>query len=264
MNDLQKVFMKGKAFIGFLTAGDPDADSTVNYILAMAEAGADLVEIGIPFSDPVAEGPVIQEASIRALQGGMTTDKVFDIVREVRKRSDIPLVFMTYLNPVFFYGYDKFFSLCGELRVSGIIIPDLPYEESEEVKGPASVHGVSVIPLIAPTSGERIEKIAAKAEGFIYIVSSMGVTGVRQKITTDIESMVEQIRNVTDVPCAVGFGISTPEQAGEQARIADGVIVGSAIVRIIEKYGREAEEPVFQYVSEMKKATAKSSETVVK
>jgi len=256
MSRLQEVFGKGKAFVAFLTAGDPTAECTVNYILKMEKAGADLIEIGIPFSDPTAEGAVIQEASLRALRGGMTTEGVFHIVEEVRKRSRVPLALMTYLNPVFHYGYEAFFARCRSLVVDGIIVPDLPFEEKGEAEEVAGRFGVDVISLIAPTSMERIRLIAKEAKGFIYVVSSMGVTGVRSQITTDIAGMVEEIRAVTDTPCAIGFGISTPKQAGEMAHYADGVIVGSAIVRLIEQYGEAAGEEIYRYVSDMKAAIA--------
>lgn len=254
--ELSKVFdtPNKKAFIAFLTAGDPCADSTVEYILTMERAGADLIEIGIPFSDPTAEGPVIQEANIRALSAGMTTDGVFEIVRRVREVSRIPLVFMTYLNPVFHYGYDSFFTKCQELGVSGIIIPDLPYEEKSEVEEPAAAHGVTVISMIAPTSEDRIKQIASEAKGFLYVVSSLGVTGIRSEIKTDLPSIIAGIRSVTDTPCAVGFGISTPEQAGEMAEISDGSIVGSAIVKLIAQYGTEAAGVLGDYVRTMKAA----------
>lgn len=255
---IASAFENGKAFIAFLTAGDPEPECTVEYILAMEKAGADLIEIGIPFSDPVAEGPVIQEASIRALQNGMTTDGVFDIVEKVRGQSEIPLVLMTYLNPVFHYGYDRFFAKCQELSVGGVIIPDLPFEEKEEAASVAAGYGVSVISMIAPTSRERIQTIAREAEGFLYIVSSMGVTGMREKIDTDIASMVAAVREVTDIPCAIGFGIKNPETAEKMSRAADGVIVGSAIVDKIGEYGKNAEEVLTKYVSEMKAAIAKA------
>lgn len=254
MSNLKQVFENGKAFIAFLTAGDPYAEKTVDYILAMEEAGADLVEIGIPFSDPTAEGVVIQDASIRALRAGMTTDKAFGIVEKVREKSQIPLVFMTYLNPVFHYGYEKFFARCESVGISGIIIPDLPYEEKGELDEIAKNHGVDVISMIAPTSRQRIQMIAKEASGFIYVVSSMGVTGVRTNIETDIDSIVASIREVTDVPAAVGFGISTPEQAAKMAAASDGAIVGSAIVKIIEKYGNKAEDELREYVKSMKDA----------
>lgn len=256
MNNFEKVFQNKKAFIAFLTAGDPDADSTVRYILELEKAGADLIEIGIPFSDPTAEGPVIQEASLRALRGGMNTDGVFDIAAKVRKTSKVPLAFMTYLNPVFHYGYDNFFKRCRELDIGGVIIPDLPFEEKEEAEETAGQYGVAVIPLIAPTSEERIKMIAAEAKGFIYIVSSMGVTGVRQQINTDIGSMVRAIRETTDTPCAVGFGINMPEQARKMASEADGVIVGSAIVKLIAENGKNADRALYDYVKKMKAAIA--------
>ncbi|MCM1187243.1 MAG: tryptophan synthase subunit alpha [Lachnoclostridium sp.] len=257
-NQLDKVFdtPNKKAFIAFLTAGDPDAESTVKFILEMERAGADLIEIGLPFSDPTAEGVVIQEANIRALKGGMTTDKAFEIVRKVREQSQIPLAFMTYVNPVFHYGYDRFFARCEELKVDGIIIPDLPYEEKKEVEEPAAAHNVALISMIAPTSESRIQKIASEAEGFIYVVSSMGVTGVRSEIKTDVGAMVESIRAVTKVPCAIGFGISTPEQAKKMAGLSDGAIVGSAIVKLIAKHGRDAAPHIYEYVKSMKEAVA--------
>lgn len=242
-NKLSKVFdtPNGKAFIAFLTAGDPSAEATVEYILEMERAGADLIEIGIPFSDPTAEGVVIQEASVRALKGGMTTDGAFEIVRKVRERSQVPLAFMTYANPVFHYGYDAFFAKCEELGVDAIIIPDLPFEEKREMEEPANAHNVALVSMIAPTSESRIQAIAAEAKGFIYVVSSMGVTGVRSEIKTDVGAIVESIRKVTDVPCAVGFGISTPEQAKAMAKVSDGAIVGSAIVKLIAKHGAKAQ-----------------------
>ena len=254
MSKIANAFENGKAFIGFLTAGDPTVEKTVEYILAMEEAGCDLIEIGIPFSDPMAEGVVIQDANVRALKHNTTTDDVFDIVREVRAKTDIPLVFLTYINPVFFYGYERFFKRCSELGVDGIISPDLPYEEKGEIAEIARKNDVDVISLIAPTSKERIQKIAADASGFIYIVSSLGVTGMRSEIKTDLNSIIEDIRDVCDLPLAVGFGINTPEQSRDIAKIADGVIVGSAIVKIIEEHGENAAEPLKEYVSSMKKA----------
>ncbi|MDD2981044.1 MAG: tryptophan synthase subunit alpha [Hespellia sp.] len=254
MSKIGKAFENGKAFIPFLTAGDPCADKTVEFILELERAGADLIEIGIPFSDPTAEGVVIQDANIRALKKGITTDGVFEIVRKVREKTQIPIVFLTYINPVFHYGYEAFFAKCQELGVDGIISPDVPFEEKEEITGAANAHGVDVISLIAPTSDARIQRIAKEAAGYIYVVSSMGVTGVRTKITTDVGKIVEAIRQVTDVPCAIGFGISTPEQAKAMADKSDGAIVGSAIVKIIEKYGNDAAEHIYEYVKAMKDA----------
>ena len=254
MSKIANAFKNGKAFIGFLTAGDPSIEKTVEFILAMEEAGCDLIEIGIPFSDPMAEGVVIQDANVRALKHNTTTDDVFDIVKAVRAKSDVPLVFLTYINPVFFYGYEKFFKKCNELGVDGIISPDLPYEEKGEIVDIARKNDVDVISLIAPTSKERIQKIAGDASGFIYVVSSLGVTGMRSEIKTDLKSILEDIRDVTDLPLAVGFGINTPEQARNIGEIADGVIVGSAIVKIIEEYGEDATSVLKEYVSSMKKA----------
>lgn len=253
---IQKAFdtSNKKAFIAFLTAGDPDADSTVRFVLEMEKAGADLIEIGIPFSDPTAEGAVIQEANIRALGNGMNTEGVFRIVERIREQSRIPLAFMTYANPVFHYGYEAFFTRCEELGVGAIIVPDLPFEEKEEMAEAAKLHRVAVISMIAPTSRERIQKIASRAEGFLYVVSSMGVTGVRSEIRTDLASMIDSIRSATDIPCAIGFGISTPCQARDMAALSDGAIVGSAIVKLIEKYGREAAPYLAEYVRDMKKA----------
>ena len=251
---IDDAFKDGKAFIGFLTAGDPTIEKTVEYVLAMEEAGCDLVEIGIPFSDPVAEGPVIQEANIRALSNNTNTDDVFEAISQIREKSDVPLVFLTYINPVFYYGYDKFFKRCQELNVCGIISPDLPYDEKDEILDVTQKYGIDIISLIAPTSKERIQMIASEASGFIYVVSSLGVTGMRSEIRTDLKSILEDIKEVTDVPAAVGFGINTPEQAENIAKVADGVIVGSAIVNIIAEHGENAKEPLAKYVQSMKDA----------
>ena len=254
MSKIANAFKNGTAFIGFLTAGDPTIDKTVEFILEIVDAGCDLVEIGIPFSDPMAEGVVIQDANVRALKHNTTTDDVFEIVRRVREKTDVPIVFLTYINPVFFYGYEKFFKRCAELGVDGIISPDLPYEEKGEIADIALSNGVDVISLIAPTSKQRIQKIASDATGFIYVVSSLGVTGMRSEIKTDLNAILSDIREVTGLPLAVGFGINTPEQSRDIAKIADGVIVGSAIVKIIEEHGENAAEPLKEYVSSMKKA----------
>jgi len=257
MSNIAKAFQNGKAFIGFVTGGDPCIEKTREFVLEMFRAGADLVEIGIPFSDPIAEGPVIQEANIRAMSAGTTVEKLFTLVEDLRKDTAAPLVFLTYLNPVFHYGYDAFFKRCGKAGLDGIIIPDLPFEEQGEVKGAASKYGIDLISLIAPTSEARIKEIVKTATGFIYVVSSMGVTGVRGKITTDIAAITTAIKSMTKVPVAVGFGIHTPAQAGEIAKIADGVIVGSAIVKIIAEHGKGAGPHVHQYVKSMKEAIKK-------
>ena len=254
MSRISDAFKDRKAFIAFTTGGDPDIETTEKLVLAMEEAGADIIEIGIPFSDPVAEGVVIQNADERALRNGCTTDKLFDMVKRLRQRTDVPLIFMTYLNPVYTYGKDRFLRNCVECGIDGIIVPDMPYEERVELADVCDQYKVDLISMIAPTSNERTATIAQDAKGFVYCVSSLGVTGVRSQITTDISEMVANVRAVSDVPCAIGFGISTPEQAKSMSTIADGVIVGSAIVRIVGKYGRDCIEPVREYVSSMKKA----------
>lgn len=254
MNKISKAFENGKAFIGFVTAGDPDLETSEKIMLKMAEAGCDLIEIGIPFSDPIAEGPVIQEANLRSLSQGTTTDKVFELTERVSKQIDIPLVYMTYLNVLFKYGYDNFLEKAVKSGISGVIIPDLPFEEKQELQSVAEKYGIDVISLIAPTSENRIKMIASNSRGFIYTVSSLGVTGTRSEITTDLDTITKHIKDVTDVPVAIGFGINTPEQAKKYADIADGVIVGSAIVKIIAKYGKNAPDEVYKYVKEMKDA----------
>ena len=258
MSKLAKAFQNGKAFIPFITCGDPDLETTAAAVRAMAQNGADLIELGIPFSDPTAEGPVIQAANIRALSGGVDTDKIFDLVRELRKDVTVPMVFMTYANVVFSYGADKFISICREIGIDGLILPDIPFEEKEEFAAICRRYDVALISLIAPTSENRIGMIAGEAEGFIYLVSSLGVTGVRSEITTDLGAIVKVIRQSTDIPCAIGFGISTPEQAKQMAGIADGAIVGSAIVRLLAQYGKEAPVHIGEYVRKMKEAVSAS------
>ena len=254
MSNIYKAFENKKAFIAFLTAGDPDFETSLECFRAVVRGGADLIEVGIPFSDPIAEGPVIQEADIRALSSGMTTDKVFDLVKELRKETDIPIVFMSYINPIFHYGADKFFKKAAEAGADGAIVPDMPYEEKGELLETAEKYGLDIISMIAPTSDQRIKMIAEEAKGFIYVVSSLGVTGVRSEINTDIGSMVKVIKENTDVPAAIGFGISTPEQANKMAGVADGVIVGSAMVKIVAAEGKNAPEKLFEYVKSMKEA----------
>ena len=259
MSRISRAFENGKAFIAFLTGGDPTIEKSEQYILKMVEAGADLIEIGVPFSDPIAEGPVIQNANVRALANGATTDQLFELVERVRKKTEVPMVFLLYANSVFKYGYERFCKRCQEAGIDGLIIPDLPFEEKGELSPIARAHGVDVISLIAPTSEERIKMIASDASGFLYIVSSMGVTGIRQEITTDLSSIIKAVKEATDIPAAIGFGISTPEQAKKMAGIADGAIVGSAIVKIIEQYGEHADEAVYQYVKSMKEAVREIS-----
>lgn len=258
MSRIQDAFTNGKAFIPFVTGGDPDMETTERLLCEMAAKGADLIELGIPFSDPIAEGPVIQEADKRALDGGSTTDQLFDLVERVRKKIDIPLVFMTYLNAVYSYGSERFLSNCKRAGIDGIIVPDLPFEEKDELRDLCRQYEVELISFIAPTSKERIKTIAKEAEGFIYCVSSMGVTGVRSEITSDVEGMVNLVREVTDIPVAVGFGIATPKQAEDMAKISDGVIVGSAIVKIIAEQGKDSVKAVGEYVADMKAAANRS------
>lgn len=254
MSNIRKAFENKKAFIPFVTCGDPDLATSAKVIREAAANGADLIELGIPFSDPTAEGPVIQGANIRALAGGVTTDKVFDLVRDLRKDVTVPMVFMTYANVVFSYGAEKFIATCEEIGIDGLILPDLPYEEKDEFRPICKAHNVDLISLIAPTSANRIAMIAKEAEGFIYLVSSLGVTGTRSEITTDLPSIVKVIREVTDVPVAIGFGISNPEQAAKMAAVSDGAIVGSAIIKILEKYGTESPKYVGEFVKSMKDA----------
>lgn len=254
MSNIGKAFEHGKAFIAFITCGDPDLETTAGVVRAAAANGADLIELGIPFSDPTAEGPVIQGANLRALRGGITTDKIFDFVRQLRRDVAVPMVFMTYANVVFSYGAERFIRTCREIGMDGLILPDLPFEEKEEFLPLCHKYDVALVSLIAPTSENRIAVIAREAEGFLYIVSSLGVTGVRSEIATDLSSIVRVVREHSKVPCAIGFGISTPEQAEKMAGIADGVIVGSAIIKLLEKHGKEAPAYVGAYVKSMKDA----------
>lgn len=254
MSNIKSAFENGKAFIPFITCGDPDLKTTAAVVRAAVQNGADLIELGIPFSDPTAEGPVIQGANLRALIGGVTTDKIFDLVRGLRKDVKIPMVFMTYANVVFSYGAERFISTCKEIGIDGLILPDLPFEEKEEFLPLCRKYEVDLISLIAPTSENRIAMIAQEADGFLYIVSSLGVTGTRSEIKTDLASIVAMVRQSTDVPCAIGFGISTPEQAKKMAGLSDGAIVGSAIIKLLEKYGKDAPKYVGEYVKSMKDA----------
>lgn len=254
MSKIRHAFENGKAFIAFITCGDPDLATTAAAVRAAVANGADLIELGIPFSDPTAEGPVIQGANLRALRGGITTDQIFDFVKELRRDVTVPMVFMTYANVVFSYGADRFISTCKDIEIDGLIIPDLPFEEKEEFLPFCHKYGVDLVSLIAPTSENRIAMIAKEAEGFLYIVSSLGVTGMRSEIKTDLGSIVKVVRENTDIPCAIGFGISTPEQAKKMADISDGAIVGSAIIKLLETYGKDAPKYIGEYVKSMKDA----------
>lgn len=254
MSNIHKAFENGKAFIPFITCGDPDLATTAAVVRTAVANGADLIELGIPFSDPTAEGPVIQGANLRALSGGVRTDQIFDLVRQLRTDVTVPMVFMTYANVVFSYGAEKFITTCREIGIDGLILPDLPFEEKGEFLPLCRQYGVDLISLIAPTSRERISMIAAEAEGFLYIVSSLGVTGTRTEITTDLDAIVRVVRQNTEIPCAIGFGISTPEQARKMAAVSDGAIVGSAIIKILARYGKDAAPYVGEYVRSMKDA----------
>ena len=252
MSRIKEAFANGKAFIPFITCGDPSLEVTEKIVTEMEKAGADLIELGIPFSDPTAEGPVIQAANVRALSGGVTTDKVFEMVERLRRTVKIPMVFMTYANVVFSYGTERFVKRAAEVGMDGIILPDVPFEEKEEFASVCRNYGIDMISLIAPTSHDRISMIAKEAEGFVYCVSSLGVTGMRSEITTNVGEMVELVKKNRHIPCAIGFGISTPEQAAKMAQHADGVIVGSAIVKLCGQYGEDSPKYVAEYVRSMK------------
>ena len=254
MSKIAAAFDHGKAFIAFITCGDPDLETTGRAVKAAVANGADLIELGIPFSDPTAEGPVIQEANLRALKAGTTTDRIFDFVKELRRDVTVPMVFMTYANVIFSYGAEKFISTCEKIGIDGLILPDLPFEEKEEFLPLCRQYHVDLVSLIAPTSENRVAMIAREAEGFIYLVSSLGVTGTRSEITTDLKPIIRTIRGNAKVPVAVGFGISQPEQAKAMAAISDGAIVGSAIEKILAQYGKDAPEHIGAYVNSMKKA----------
>jgi len=254
MTEIKDAFSNGKAFIAFVTCGDPDLETTKSVIRSMAANGADLIELGIPFSDPTAEGPVIQAANERALSNGVTTDMIFDMVQEIRGDVTIPMVFMTYANVVFSYGTERFVKRCSEIGIQGIILPDVPYEEREDFAPACEEAGLSLISMIAPTSADRISMIAKDAKGFIYVVSSLGVTGTRSEITTDVGELTSMVRKNSDVPAAIGFGISNPDQARKMAAHADGVIVGSAIIKLLAKHGKDAAGPIGEFTKSMKDA----------
>jgi tryptophan synthase alpha chain len=258
MNRITEAFENNKAFIAFITGGDPDIETTGKLIAAMAQSGADIIEIGIPFSDPVAEGTVIQQANERSLANGCTADKLFDMIKSVRGKVSVPLLFMTYINPIFAYGKERFLKRCADCGIDGIIVPDLPFEERAELESVCTDYGITQISMIAPTSSDRIERIAKNAEGFLYCVSSLGVTGIRGEIGTNVTQMIEQVKKASSVPCAVGFGISTPEQAYEMAAVSDGVIIGSAIVKIISEHAAESVSPVKKFIKEVKDAIEKA------
>ncbi|MDD2626065.1 MAG: tryptophan synthase subunit alpha [Candidatus Methanomethylophilus sp.] len=254
MTDVADAFKHGKAFIPFVTAGDPDLETTKKLVEAMVAAGADLIELGIPFSDPIAEGPVIQAADVRALSNHVTLDEIFAMVKTIELPRPVPLVMMTYVNPVFVYGAEKFTKKAKECGICGLIVPDEPYEEKAELQPACRKAGLKLVSMIAPTSGGRIRMIAGEAEGFVYCVSSLGVTGVRTSFSNNLPDVVTAIKQATKIPVAVGFGVSTPEQARAIAKFADGVIVGSAIVKLVAAHGRDSVPYVSDYVKSMKDA----------
>jgi tryptophan synthase alpha chain len=245
-----------KALITYISAGDPDLATTEELIYSMEKAGADIIELGIPYSDPLADGPVIQQAAQRALAAGATIEKIFDLVEKVRTKSQIPLIFMTYYNPILQYGLEKFVAKAQAVGVDGFIVPDLPVEESSPLQKQCDEANVVLIPLVAPTTPEsRLPKVMAKARGFIYCVSLTGVTGARENIGTDIAGFMQRVKEATQVPVAIGFGISNPEQAGNMAQFSEGVIVGSAIIKIIAENLDNKNgiiEKVSRFVSELK------------
>jgi tryptophan synthase alpha chain len=245
-----------KALITYLTAGDPDLEMTADLVLAAEENGADIIELGIPFSDPLADGPVIQKASLRALNSGTTVSGILGCIKNIRTKTQIPIAVMTYYNPIHRYGLKEFAVHAKEAGVDGLIVPDLPYEEGEELYALAKDEGLETILFVAPTSTtERIKKTAELSTGFIYCVSLTGVTGPRDDLQTGVRELISRIKDCTDKPVALGFGISHPEQARRAAEMADGVIVGSAIVKMIgEKRGEELLKDVGSFVRELKKA----------
>ena len=254
MSRLSKLSKENKLFIPFIVCGDPDVETTKEIVLSCVKAGADVIELGIPFSDPMAEGPVIMNAYDRAIKAGTTTTKVINMLSEIRTQVDIPLVFMTYANVVYAYksGIEDFVKEAAAAGIDALILPDVSFEDKAEFSDICDRYNVDFISLIAPSSEDRIEMIAREAKGFLYCVSSLGVTGVRENIDTDIDSMIQRVRKVSQIPCAIGFGISTPKQAKLMADKADGVIVGSGIVSLCEEYGKEAPVKVFEYVRSMK------------
>jgi tryptophan synthase alpha chain len=242
MNRIDKAFseLKGKnkkAFVPFITAGDPTLDITKSLILTLKSVGADIIELGIPFSDPIADGPSIQRASLRSLEHNTSLRDVLNMVAEIRKDTQIPIVLMGYYNPIFKYGVAKFTKDATESGVDGVVVADLPPDESAELTKSAKEHNLATIFLVAPTSTpDRVKLIAESCTGYIYCVSTTGVTGARTTVSDMLTPTLKLIKKYTDKPIAVGFGVSTPEQASEIAKVADGVIIGSAIVNIIEKY----------------------------
>lgn len=254
MSKIKSAFEQGKALAVFLTCGDPDLETTAAAVRAAAENGANLIILGIPFSDPTAEGPVIQASNMRALGGGVTTDKIFSFVKELRRGVKIPLAFMTYANVVFSYGAERFLSQCEEAEVDGLILPDVPLEEKEDFLPFCRSHGVDLVSLAAPAPEKRLARIAAGAEGFLYIVPGPETEEAGDAFFAGLASMVETIRQNSPIPCAVCSHLSDPEQAGKIARLAGGVIAASAAVTLLEKYGKDAPRQIGEYVKAVKEA----------
>lgn len=251
MSNLNKVFANKKVFIPFIVADDPDIETTVINVLTLAKNGADIVELGIPFSDPVADGPVIQKVDLRAFKAGVNTNVVFEIVEKIRQKSDVPIIFNTYLNIPFKYGYDKFCQRCQELDVAGLVIPDAPIEEQGELKPFADKHGIDLIPSIAPTSAGRIEMIAQSATGFIYVISPLEAVGISDELAMQqLTATIQKINKVTDVPVVIGSGIHSPEQATKLAAIADGICIDSDVVEIIA--GGDVQNNLSKYTQKIK------------
>ena len=246
-----------KALITYLVAGDPDLKTTAKHIEAMAQAGADVIELGVPFSDPSADGPVIQRASARALSKGTHLADILRMVSEARQRVALPLIFMSYYNPILQYGLTRFCQDAAQAGVDGVIIPDLPVEEAGPLAAAASLKGLAIIPLAAPTSTrQRLAKIAALAQGFIYCVTVTGITGTKQVVTGEITGLARQIKELTELPVVAGFGIATPEQAVAVAQHCDGVVVGSALVRLVEELGENSPRAVADLTRQLKEALA--------
>lgn len=245
-----------KALVTFITAGDPDLTATEETIHLLEESGADVIELGVPFSDPMADGPTIQLSSERALASGTTLRGIMDVVTRVRTRSQIPIILMGYLNPVHAYGYDNFCRDAAEAGIDGVLLVDMPPEESRELTIPARQHGLDVIFLLTPTSdAARISAVDRLGSGFIYYVTVTGVTGARTSVSGTLAQELSRVKQTISLPVMAGFGISTPEQAAEVGQLADGVVVGSAIVKLFEQYnGEQLKQKLRRYVSELKHA----------
>lgn len=252
MSKIREVFQRGKAIIPFIVCGDPDLETTERLVPVMAEAGADLVELGIPFSDPAAEGPIIQAASSRALKNGVSTDKILEMAARIRKKTQVPMVFMTYANVVFSYGIQRFARQAGESGIDGLILPDLPFEEKEEFAPAFREQGMDLISLVAPASHERISRIGGKAEGFVYCAISPKVAEDRKKIITDVEDMVRLAKGEGEIPCAVSVETSGKEEIASLLKVSDGMIVDVPIVKLCGQYGRDCIPYVEEYIRSMK------------